>query len=225
MVIVDEKIVSLSEDSGGDIVRTVAHGLDYRPSIDVYREVPGTPGRWSHNLGIANLWADTTNINFHMYEGSETYRFMIVIYANSQNGVIGGSLSNADGRLQVARNGYSLDGTNDLRQLIFSSKKGVRMNQEKRTITVATNDDIDTVFTQSYAHGLPYTPQFDAILSSDGHVLPYELYIPGSGSGYNFDVQVDDTNIICIAECWGEEASFASENIDFRVNILCGKIE
>lgn len=224
MVLVNEMISSLSESGAGDVVRTVAHGLDYRPAFDVYQEVEGSPGTWSKEVTVLNLWADTTNINFHLFEGSETYRFKIVLYANSQDGEVGGSLSNADGRIQVARDGFSLDGVTDLRQLIFSSKKGVMMNQEKRTITVVTAEGIDQVFTESYAHGMGYIPEFDAILSENGLPLPYFLSIPGTGSGYYFNVTADDTNIICTAECFGDEAEFA-ENVDFRVNILCGKIE
>lgn len=220
MVLVAERIDSLTETSP-DHVETIAHGLGYRPFVDLYQEVPGYTGLWSKSLSILNMWVDSTNLNFHLFDGTETYRFKTVIYANSQNGVIGGSLNNADGRIQVARDGYSLDGVTDLRQLVFSSKKGVMMVQEKRTITVVGDGvTTDTTFQTQYAHGLGYVPQFDAILETDGFVIPY--FSAGGGSGAFFDVQVDDTYITCLVNVFG---GATIDDVPFRVSILCGKIE
>lgn len=218
MVIVNERIDTLTETASNH-VETIAHGLNYRPTIKIYEEV--SAGVWSKSVLLFNVWADETNINYHLYAGSDSHRFKTVIVANSQNGVVAGTLSNANGRMQVAKSGYDLNNITDLRQVAFSSKKGVMMVSEKVTINViGDGSSTDTTFTATYAHGLRYIPQFEAILSDLGLPVPY--FESSGGDGASFDVTVDDTNITCSVLVFG---AAVIDTVPFRVHILCGKIE
>ena len=218
MVIVSERIDTLTE-TASDHIETLAHGLGYRPTFRSYEEV--SAGVWSKSLVVLNIWADTTNINYHLYAGSDAHRIKTVIVANSQNGAVGSSLSNADGRVQVAKSGYDLNSITDLRQVAFSSKKGVMLVSEKVTINVVGDGvSTDTTFTATHAHGLGYIPQFEAILSDLGLPVPY--FEASGGDGASFDVTVDDTNITCSVSVFG---AAVIETVPFRVHILCGKIE
>lgn len=234
LVIVNERIDSFTEINGdGGHTTSISHGLDYRPLIKCYEEqlydIAGNPisgGVWSQDLGIFGIWADTTNVNYSIYDGfgdPRTHRIKTVIMSNSQNGVVGSTLSNANGRIQIAKSGYDLNNITDLRQIAFSSKKGVQLINEKVSIVVHHNGNPDTLASTSYNHGLSYIPQFDAVIVDYGLVLPYTI---SGGSGINLflDVQVNNTAIVCVVYDSGGFLGAATD-FTFRVHILCGKIE
>lgn len=234
LVIVNERIDSFTTvDGDGGHITSIAHGLGYRPTIKCYQEqlydLAGNPiagGLWSKGLSLLNIWADSTNINYQLYDAYgtvETYRIKTVIIANSQNGVVAGTLSNANGRLQVAKAGYDLNNITDLRQVAFSSKKGVQLINEKKSIVVHHNGTPDSSATATYAHGLGYIPQFDAVLVEYGAVLPYAIY-GGAGINLFLDIYVDATNFTCSVYDAGGFLGGATD-FTFRVHILCGKIE
>lgn len=234
LVNVNERIDSFTEiDGDGGHTTAISHGLDYRPTIKCYEEqlydLSGNPissGTWSKSLGILNIWADTTNINYQVYDAfgdPETHRIKTIIMANSQNGIISGTLSNANGRIQVAKSGYDLNSITDLRQVAFSSKKGVQLINEKKSIVVHHNGSADTLATTTYGHGLGYIPQFDAVVTDYGSVLPY-MISGGAGINLFLDVTADINNITCAVYDSGGFLGGATD-FTFRVHILCGKIE
>lgn len=225
LVIVNERIDSFtSVDGDGGHITSIAHGLDYRPTIKCYQEA--SSGVWGKGLSLMNIWADNTNINYQLYDAYgtvETYRIKTIIIANSQNGVVAGTLSNANGRLQVAKSGYDLNNITDLRQVAFSSKKGVQLINEKKSIVVHHDGTPDSGATVTYNHGLGYIPQFDAVLVEYGAVLPYAIY-GGAGINLLLDIHVDTTKFTCSVY---DAGGFLGSPTDFtfRVHILCGKIE
>ena len=225
LVIVNERIDSFTSiDGDGGHITSIVHGLDYRPTIKCYQEV--TSGVWGKGLSLLNIWADDTNINYHLYDAYgtvETYRIKTIIIANSQNGSVAGTLSNANGRVQVAKAGYDLNNITDLRQVAFSSKKGVQLINEKKSIVVHHDGTPDSGATATYAHGLEYIPQFDAVIVEFGTVLPYAIYA-AAGINLFLDITVDATNFTCSVY---DAGGFLGGPADFtfRVHILCGKIE
>lgn len=225
LTIVNERIDSFAEVNwDGGHTTSIAHGLDYRPTIKCLEEE--SSGVWSKSLGIKNVWADTTNINYAIYDGygsAITHRIKTTILANSQNGIVAGTLSNANGRVQVARVGYDLDSITDLRQVAFSSKKGVILVNEKKTITVSHDGTPDSLATASYAHGLGYIPDFEAVETTYGSIIPYDIY---GGGGVNLFLRAttDVTNITCSVY---DAGGFLGGPVDFyfRVHILCSRVE
>jgi hypothetical protein len=219
LVIVDERIDSFTEAASAG-VQSYAHGLDYRPLYKIYEEI--ATGEWSQGLSINNTWADDTNINFDLYAGSDTYRIKTLMYANSQNGAIGTTMTNADGNWQHAHDGYDLEDITDLRQVKFSSKKGVMLINEAVSIDVDVTGQ-DAQFTTQYAHGLGYIPYFDAVLEVGGVVIPYVERVAAGITAF-YDVTATDTHIICKVTDVGDALGYPV-TVTFRVQILCGKIE
>ena len=226
MIILAEYDVTTDIDGNYEIT----HNLGYIPSFYIFIE--SSPGVWTRPgepFYVEGSYADGTKIYLRALSFEVTINAHVVLWANSFDDAVGTGNNNANGKLKIAKTGYSADTALDLRQFVFASGQGFIIIKEKKSFSITISATYNAEFDRyewnqstTYAHGLGYVPQLQ-IFRSDGSQLPYSLYIGGGNGLASEDFTVDDTNIIIQASGSMPDDPSGVE-LNFNAHIFFNKI-
>lgn len=196
--------------------KTVNHGLSYIPQVLLFVKASGT-SYWTF-LATGNF-VDSTKLSVTRNNGDKV-RYWILY--NPLEAAFSGNVPSGDNYgVKVSDAGNNVL-TADIEDLDFTSALQSIMieNTYNKTVEVSTNDG--TVYTETQAHGLSYTPAFITTVKFDiggtDYNFPYEFISPPEA----FYTYVDGTNITFS----GEMRSYAAPlDVFFRIHILNLDIE
>lgn len=197
--------------------QTVAHGLSYKPQILLFKKASGNS--YFTFMATSNF-VGTTNLSVTANNGDEVKYFILYNpLEDSYTGTAQTSTEHSGIRESKADNDVS---TANIEELILTSDLAPIMieNTYNKTVEVTVADG--TVYTETQAHGLPFTPAFITTVKFDiggtDYNLPYEFISPPEA----FYTYVDGTNITFSAEMRSYPAPL---DVYFRTHVLNLELE